>query len=193
MASGMKLDPHTERSVDPNRQPRDVTDNRTIIDDRARQDAERIRAFRAGNFQVILPDLPPIDGYHVCWLSTTNPSDTVAARLRLGYELMKASDYPEFQHLSAKSAGYEGHIMVNEMIAAKIPIDLWHAFMEWAHHEAPLSEDRKIVELIERYKAQAQANKGDLIEYDGMQDFRVAPPKPSFYDAHHGMIERGTK
>jgi hypothetical protein len=57
-------------------QNRAVTENREISDD------DRLDMFRQQFFQAALPDLPKIPGFHVCWLTTTNPR-TDLARSRL--------------------------------------------------------------------------------------------------------------
>ena len=59
---------------------RAVTENRQISDD------ERVEMFRQQFFNSALPDLPPVPGFHLCWLTTTNPRDSIPMRLRLGYE-----------------------------------------------------------------------------------------------------------
>jgi hypothetical protein len=50
---------------------RAVTENRDISDD------ERVEMFRQQFFQSSLPDLPKIPGWHMCWLTTTNPRDSI--------------------------------------------------------------------------------------------------------------------
>ena len=67
---------------------RAVSENREINED------ERVAMFRQQFFQSSLPDLPKIDGYHTCWLTTTNPRDSLQGRIRLGYEPVKPEDVP---------------------------------------------------------------------------------------------------
>ena len=40
--------------------------------------------------QSALPKLPNMDGWHPCWLSTTNSYDSIDKRIRLGYVPVKA-------------------------------------------------------------------------------------------------------
>src|SRR5947207_4757899 len=82
------------------------SNDRSISESRELTDAERVDMLRHTFFQSALPDIPPIPGYHVCWLTTQNPRDPVHGRLRLGYELIKSSEIPGFEHLGMKSGDY---------------------------------------------------------------------------------------
>ena len=62
--------------ADRHMQDRAVTENRELSDD------ERVAEFRQQYFQSALPDIPKIEGYHVCWLTTENPRDPIHARMR---------------------------------------------------------------------------------------------------------------
>lgn len=165
------------RSSDrPNSQNREVTD------------AERVDMLRRTFFQSALPDIPPIEGYHVCWLTTQNPRDPVHGRLRLGYELIKASEVPGFDHLGMKSGDFPGVVAVNEMIAAKLPLHLYDAFMREVHYEAPLREEEQIyaraMEVSEEAGRAARRGgqmKAPLIEA-GSQELGQARDVPSFID-----------
>lgn len=130
------------------------SDDRTVTQNRVLTDAERLAEFRKSFYQSVLPDLPNIPGYHVCWLTTSNPRDPIHARIRLGYEIIVADDIPGWKYSQIKSGEYEGAIGVNEMIAAKLPLELYEAYMYEAHHVQPLAEEQKlsteqIDELIE--------------------------------------------
>ncbi|HET8730778.1 MAG TPA: hypothetical protein VFM34_06680, partial [Moraxellaceae bacterium] len=52
-------------------QERDVTERRELSED------DRLEMFRQQLFNDALPDLPEIPGYHLCWLTTTNPRDSI--------------------------------------------------------------------------------------------------------------------
>lgn len=89
--------------------------------------------------------LPKVDGqpdFHYCWLSTTNHSDPIYKRLQLGYELVTATEIPELatQH-RVTSGEFEGCISINEMILAKIHVELYQELMIINHHERPLEEE----------------------------------------------------
>lgn len=53
---------------------------------------ERRKMWSDGMMQTALPTPPNIDGWHVCWLSTTNSYDSIDKRLRLGYVPVKADE-----------------------------------------------------------------------------------------------------
>lgn len=137
---------------------REVAQNRTLTDD------ERLNEFRKSFYQSVLPDLPAIPGHHVCWLTTTNPRDSIAARARLGYTPIRAEEVPGWEYASLKTGEYAGCIGVNEMVAFKVPLELYEAYMYETHHVQPLAEEQKISidaveELIER--ASREATSGD--------------------------------
>jgi hypothetical protein len=145
---------------------RAVTENREI------SDTDRLDMFRQQFFQAALPDLPKIPGYHVCWLTTTNPRDTINMRQRLGYEPVKPEDIPGWEASSIKSGEWTGFIGVNEMLAFKIPTSLYEKYMQEAHHDAPLRELEKLTDTSDFMKQQAQSSGTTLFEGDGMQDMR---------------------
>lgn len=155
-------------------QDRSVTENRELTD------SQRLEAFRGSLYQSALPSLPEIPGHHVCWLTTTNPRDTIQARQRLGYELLKVEDFKGFELLtSEKSAPFPGVISVNEMVAAKIPLSLYKMYMTESHHVQPLQEEEKLRAVIDVIKGEAQAKGADIIEEEGMAQLGKAP-RPMF-------------
>lgn len=135
--------PRLERSRGASRTGRERKE-RSVLGDRELTDSERLDAFRMSFFQSQLPDLPPIPGYHVCWLTTNNRNDPLHGRLRLGYQLIKADEIPGWETVTAKDKEFAGHIMVNEMIASKIPMRLYQAFMAEAHHKRPIEEASRV-------------------------------------------------
>ena len=129
----------------------------------------------------VLPDLPPMPGFHVCWLTTTHQSDTVAKRLRLGYQLIHADDLgPNWSSTSLKTGEYAGCVAINEMIAAKIPIRLWNRYMQRVHHELPLSEEEKLRSSIDQMKDDADMRGARLDEGDAMAGIVRRAPVPNF-------------
>lgn len=135
---------------------RAVTQNREISDD------ERVEMFRQQFFQSSLPDLPKIPGWHTCWLTTTNPRDSIQMRMRLGYEPVKPEDVPGWEYATLKTGDWVGFIGVNEMLAFKLPISLYEKFMLEAHHLAPLREEEKLTDTAEFLEQQAKASKSRL-------------------------------
>src|SRR5262245_20422120 len=76
--------------------------------DRRVMDPVRLEAFRQSFAAEKLPRIPDIDGYHVCWLTTTNNADPVHRRLSWGYELIKPSEVPGLERLQVKGGEFDG-------------------------------------------------------------------------------------
>lgn len=154
---------------------RQVTENRTVSED------DRLEMFRMQMYNDALPDLPDIPGYHVCWLTTTNPRDPIHRRVQLGYEPIKAAEVPGMEYASIKTGEWSGLIGVNEMIAFKLPESLYQRFMKEAHYDAPLREEDKLEETAQLMRDQAERSGSKLVEGDGMEDmYRYAPAQGLF-------------
>lgn len=158
-------------------------DDRLQVEDRDLTADERRQMFRRRMFTELLPDLPDIPGYHTIWLTTENRGDSIQSRIRMGYELIKASDFPEFAMLSREEGAYAGCIMVNEMVAAKLPEDLYQDYMAIAHHEEPRAQEESLNQMIEMQRAEAQRAGAALVDVDdegmnGMQELRRYAPSP---------------
>jgi len=141
---------------------RAVTQNREVTDD------ERVEMFRQQFFNSSLPDLPKIPGWHMCWLTTTNPRDSIQMRIRLGYEPVKPEDVPGWEYATLKTGDWQGFIGVNDMLAFKLPISLYEKFMQEAHHDAPMREEGKLTDTAEFLEQQARASKSKLMVGEGI-------------------------
>ena len=146
---------------------RAVEENREITED------ERVEMFRQQFFNSSLPDLPPIDGWHTCWLTTTNPRDSIHTRMRLGYEPVKPADVPGWDYATLKTGDWAGFIGVNEMLAFKLPISLYEKYMREAHHDAPQREEGRIAQTLDDMASRAKGSKSKMIEEDGMSDLQI--------------------
>ena len=147
-------------------------DERKLTENREVTEAERLEMFRNQLFNDALPDLPKIDGYHVCWLTTQNPRDPIHRRMQLGYEPIRPEEVPGMEYASLKTGEFAGLIGVNEMLAFKLPLSLYQKFMQEAHHNAPLSEEGKIADAADMMADRAKGAGAQLIEEEGMQDLR---------------------
>lgn len=128
---------------------RDLSDNSRNGHDGTVLTAEERRArLRAELVQEILPKPPAIDGFHLCWLSTTNSTDPVYKRLQLGYELVKKSEVQGFEQFKVTGGDFDGCIACNEMILAKIPLELYNDIMTLYHHDMPLEQEAAIKERV---------------------------------------------
>ncbi len=157
---------------------------RVILGDRELTDSERLSAFRMNLFNAQLPDLPAIPGYHVCWLTTTNRQDPIHGRIRLGYQLIKSDELPGFESISVKTGDFAGYVMVNEMIAAKINMDLFQKFMAEVHHHQPLEESKKLQNnTLEMQEALARKGIKSSVG-DGTSELSHDPGTPDFGRLH---------
>lgn len=158
-------DERLKKSAD-NRESRAVQD-RAVTESREVTEDDRLEMFRQQLFQSALPDLPKIPGWHLCWLTTTNPRDSIQGRMRLGYEPVKPEDVPGWEHASLKTGDWAGFIGVNEMLAFKLPVSLYEKFMKEAHHDAPLREEEKLSDTAEFLEQQARASGSNVVMGDG--------------------------
>ena len=125
-------------AADP-REDRSAADKGRIVDDSLKA---KIAALRAGWSDDVIPNVEGDPNYHYCWLSTTNQSDPIYRRLKLGYELVK---YDELSYLGeqnrVQSGEFAGCVSINELILAKIPKELYEEIMLINHHEKPMQEE----------------------------------------------------
>lgn len=181
------IDERLKRGQDAGRFPRSSTDNRqvsetreaserTVTEEREVSEADRLEMFRNNLFNDALPDLPPIPGYHLCWLTTTNSRDPIHRRIMLGYEPLKAADIPGFEYSSLKTGEWAGCVGVNEMIAFKLPLSLYQSFMNDVHHEKPMQEEQRLQDVADMLREQAASSKTMIIAEDGTRDLGRGNP-----------------
>jgi hypothetical protein len=157
--------------------------DRAATESRELSDDARVEMFRQQFIQAALPDLPKIPGYHTCWLTTTNPRDSIQSRIRLGYEPIKPEEVPGREYVSIKTGEWTGFVGVNEMLAFKLPMSLYHRYMNEAHHDAPAREDEKLTAVLDSIKESAEAAGGRIVEGDGISSLREnAGRRSSFED-----------
>jgi hypothetical protein len=137
--------------------------------------------FRNQLFNDALPDLPDIPGFHVCWLTTTNPRDPIHRRMQLGYEPVKPEEVPGMEYASVKTGEWVGFIGVNEMLAFKLPQSLYDRFMQEAHHDAPLREENKLAEVADMMRDQAERAGSTMYEGDGLSEMRDSAPRRGIF------------
>ena len=152
-------------------QDRRVTESREVSED------DRLEMFRNNLFNDALPDLPDLEGYHMCWLTTTNPRDPIFRRMQLGYEPVKPEEVPGMAHATIKTGEYSGMVGINEMLAFKLPFSRNDRLLQEAHHDAPYREGDKLAEVAEMMREQAERAGTTLLEGDGMQEMREYKPR----------------
>jgi hypothetical protein len=162
---------------------------RAVTEDRETSDAvrlaEKLSILRDVNTK--LPTPPSLPGFHLCWLTTTNQSDPLEHRFRLGYELVKPEEMPGFCLPSQQSGTIQtDRICVNEMVLAKIEMSLWESYMKYLHHDLPLEQISSLKDSVQITKD----GRGRDVGYtgqefnngltDGFTQLRSARGKPSF-------------
>ena len=176
-----RMDDRLKKELGDSRRTRGHTD-RLATENRAYTEDERLEMFRMQLYNDRLPNLPDIPGFHVCWLTTANTGDTIQSRSRMGYELIRAEDVPGMDLIIQKTGDYVGCVMVNEMIAAKLPTSLYLRYMQEAHHDAPLREENKLTETAEIMRRQAEGSGSTLFEGDGLMEMRDNNPRIGLFD-----------
>ena len=132
--------------------------------------------------QTALPKVPPLPGWHLCWLSTTNSYDSVDKRMRLGYVPVTADEFPGFENYRVKAGEQIGHIACNEMILYKLPMDVYQDLMLHMHHELPNDEADKIRVQVENLQGARDSSGKSLgrVEGEGFGDFDRNVKTPVF-------------
>lgn len=159
-----------------------ASQNRQVTEDREQTDAERLAIFQSAHDQAALPDIPPIPGYHVVWLASNNPRDSLAMRQRQGYTPVLPEDVKGFEFVTDKANNSDGLIRVNEMVAFKLPMSLYNLYMRQNHHYKPAQEETKLTDTATNLKQRAQADGADVDEGDGVEALRKLEqiPVPDF-------------
>jgi len=175
---------HVDERLSADRLDRDYTERdaqeRELTEDRELTEEERLEMFQSANWQEVLPNLPPRDGYHRCWLTTTNPRDSVQARMRLGYRLLRLTDIPGYEQYTVANGAYEGFIAVNEMVAAEIPLSRYNAFMKSVHHDQPNQEERRLNAVLEDIRDKAERARLHVTAEDGTEQMGKEVRRPTF-------------
>ena len=129
--------------------------------------------------QSALPKLPNMDGWHLCWLSTTNSYDSIDKRIRLGYVPVKSEELPGYEDYRVKAGEHVGYISCNEMLLFKLPMDVFQEIMLHHHYDKPREEADKIRVQLESLQGQRDSNGKRLVdvEGEGIGNFDQQPSK----------------
>jgi hypothetical protein len=171
----MEVDERLKKELGASRRSR-AMDDRSVTERREVSEDDRLRMFQNQLFNDALPDLPEIPGYHVCWLTTTNPRDSIHRRMQLGYEPVKPEDVPGMEFATLNTGEWQGFVAVNEMLAFKLPMSLYEKFMQEVHHDAPAREEGKLADTADFLRDQAERDGGRLVEGDGLSELRRGNP-----------------
>lgn len=128
---------------------------------------ERRRMWSEEWTQSALPKLPNMDGWHLCWLSTSNSYDSIDKRMRLGYIPVKSEELPGYEDYRVKSGEHVGFISCNEMLLFKLPMDIYQDVMAYHHHEKPREEVEKLRVQVDNLQGQRDSNGRSLVAVEG--------------------------
>ena len=106
-------------------------------------------------------DAPPApDGYHHRWIRAEimgfDDTKNMAGRLRSGYELVRADQYPDSEYPTIKEGKYKGVIGVGGLLLARISVE--------------------IVKARDEYFKKITQDKDDAIESDLLKDQHPSMP-----------------
>lgn len=172
----------THSAAQAQRDARSTADSVRVEPLEAPQNLEaRIAALRDSEIEEILPTPPDIPGWHVCWLSTTNSSDSIFKRVRQGWVPVMAADVPGFDDYVRTDGGtYDGIVACNEMLLYKLPKDEHHARMVYYHHVKPNEEEASIrAKLPQGVELTSRQQLGVDAENEGFQEL-AANKNPVF-------------
>ena len=154
--------------------------SRTQTDGTALNLEERRKLMRSEWNQEVLPTPPNVDGWHFCWLSTTNASDPIYKRMQKGYEPVKVNELPGFTQMTSTSGEFEGCVACNEMLLFKIPQELYQDLMLYFHYELPQGEE----EMLKANAAESVNGKdsdgNSLGQVDGFDNLAKRVRQPTF-------------
>ena len=159
-------------------QDRPATENREGLDNLRVEE----RLAMLSDVNTVLPQPPKIAGYHLIWLTTSNQQDSLERRFQLGYSLVHPKEVPDFAFPTQKSGQVTGdRIMINEMVLAKLPMDLYVAYMKHNHHDAPLEQEAAIrPENVISSMKDGRGNPIGIVEGDGFKELQRRPRAPNF-------------
>jgi len=84
-----------------------------------------------------------------------------------------------------KTGEYAGCIGINEMVAVKLPLELYERYMYEAHHRQPLEEEEKLEaarQNAEMAVAASARHPVSLEVEEGSDELGRAPEPPSFHE-----------
>lgn len=145
-------------------------DARKTTDGTILTETERRMYLRNEWMQEALPRPPQLTGFHLIWLTTNSSYDPLAKRLRLGYQLVRKSEVPGFNIDTSQSqvgGEFAEYVTCNEMILAKLPLDVYQEIMAEFHHHMPNDEEERIKEQIKQFTEQQHRNGRRIMEIEG--------------------------
>lgn len=149
---------------------RDAADRSRTNDDGSMLSAEeRRRLLRSEWVQEVLPSIKAPEGWHYCWLSTTNSTDPIHKRMQMGYIPVKASDVPGFEASQYKMLGgdFDGCIACAEMLLFKVSQERYQDLMTIYHSEMPAEAEQVIREKVDALSSEQDSSGRGLVSNEG--------------------------
>lgn len=137
-------DDRLKKDATAGREPRSTQDKLRAAPEENFPVARERRRARNEFQQTVLPSIPDIPGFHLCWLATNSQYDPIHRRFSLGYAPVRADEMPGYDMYKVKDGDQSGHIMCNEMLLCKMPMDVYQDIMLEHHHYQPMDEADKI-------------------------------------------------
>ena len=138
------MDSRLKRSAGESRKNRTEQDGSRAAPEENFPVARERRRARNEFQQTVLPSIPEIPGYHLCWLATNSQYDPIHRRFSLGYTPVRSDEMPGYDMYKVKEGDQSGHIMCNEMLLCKMPMNVYQDIMLEHHHYQPMDEADKI-------------------------------------------------
>ena len=136
----------------------------------------------------VLPDLPELPGFHLCWLSTTNGQDTIERRMQMGYTPVLAEELDEvlvtqggakrFHRITGRHGEQENIVSCNEMLLFKIPLGRYRRIMQHYHDDRPLEDEAAIRHGIEQMAEDAADRRGSVSVAEGTNELGRRKGRP---------------
>lgn len=151
-------------------------------------DPHRRRQFQDRWNESLLPSLPPKNGFHRCWVSTSHPVDTPQRRKRNGYNFVMLDDVKHegwsAEANSVKDGVMAGAVMWREMVAMETTIENYEAYMREFHFEQPREQAQGIFDGLDALADDARSKGGKITLEEGMRDLRerVQNPRKDMFD-----------
>lgn len=160
-----------------------ASEDYSVQGDAELSDAELLKRYRVSMTSNIMPTLPAIEGFHLCWVPQTsnNHYDTVDFRKQVGYAVVKPEEVPGFMSMSNRSGQIEGCVSHNELILMKIPQRLYQMWMKESHHTQPNEQEKSIQQAIKQMQYKdGQSLVRDEHEMDGINKLARKVKDPIF-------------
>lgn len=125
-------------------------DTREILESREMTDEEFLRRLKEEDGGALLPKLPVLPGWHLCWASRSIDSQGGSWRFYLerGYSFVESSEVPGFYHEQINEGYLVGKVAFKELVLMKISEKRYQASMQHFHHDKPLSQERGVMDDI---------------------------------------------